>query len=58
MKPCPECNSDDIWPEMGTSRPFGMVCHGCGFVGPRVSDEDPDDAIEAWENIARKEPQK
>lgn len=55
MKPCPKCSSRDIWPEMMTEPPYGMECRSCGFVGPRVSECDPDEAIKAWNEIPRQE---
>lgn len=54
-KDCPKCGSDDIWPEMGTSAPYGIVCRGCGFTGPRVSQDDPDEAIDAWNALSKAE---
>ena len=53
MKPCPKCNGSEIWPEMGTRTPFGMVCYTCGFLGPRVSQENPDEAMAAWDSLPR-----
>lgn len=56
LKPCPDCGGNDIWPEMVVGQKFGMVCDGCGFRGPRASDKDPDEAMEAWNALPGEAP--
>lgn len=54
--PCPRCGADDeIWPEAGPG-PYGLYCRACQWGGPRASeaDGDPDPAIAAWNDEARK----
>lgn len=55
VEPCPRCGSRDVWPEFGGS-PFGLYCRHCQWGGPRASeaDGDPDKAIAAWNEEARK----
>lgn len=52
---CPRCGGRDIWPEF-SSQPYGLYCRGCQWGGPRASaaDGDPDAAIAAWNDEARK----
>jgi Restriction alleviation protein Lar len=55
VDPCPRCGSRDIWPEV-SGTPYGLYCLGCQWGGPRASaaDGDPDAAISAWNDEARK----
>jgi predicted RNA-binding Zn-ribbon protein involved in translation (DUF1610 family) len=48
LRPCPNCGSANILPEFYTDPPYGLYCHECGHVGPRVSTDAPDEAIAAW----------
>lgn len=52
---CPRCGGQDIWPEF-SGEPYGLYCRSCGWGGPRASaaDADPDAAIAAWNDEARK----
>lgn len=55
VAPCLRCGSRDIWPEF-SGTPYGLYCRGCQWGGPRASaaDADPDAAIAAWNEEARK----
>lgn len=53
---CPRCGEEhDIWPEVGLV-PYGLYCRACQWGGPRVAieDDDPEPAIAAWNDEARK----
>ena len=55
VEPCPCCGSRDVWPEF-SGQPYGLYCRACQWAGPRASkaDSDPDAAIAAWNDEARK----
>lgn len=52
---CLRCGSLDVWPEF-SGAPYGLYCRSCQWHGPRASDADgdPDAAIAAWNDEARK----
>lgn len=55
LQPCPRCSGLDIWPEL-SGEPYGLYCRSCQWHGPRASqaDGDPDAAVAAWNDEARK----
>lgn len=55
LQPCPRCGGTEIFPEFG-DEPYGLYCRSCQWGGPRASeaDGDPDQAIAAWNDEARK----
>lgn len=55
LAPCPRCGGTQIFPEFGDEA-YGLYCRACQWGGPRASaaDGDPDDAIAAWNDEARK----
>ena len=47
LKPCPFCGATNIEPDY-VNVPYGLECKSCGASGPPDSQQDPDEAIAAW----------
>lgn len=43
IRVCPECGSDDLYPETGFISGYQYHCNNCGYVGALVLEKDLDD---------------
>lgn len=52
---CPQCGSDELYPEMGFMTGYQYHCKACDYVGSFVVEEDIDDAAETARRIREEE---
>lgn len=52
---CPQCGSDELYPEMGFMTGYKYHCKGCDYVGSFVVEEALEDAAETQRRIREEE---